>query len=69
MAPCLIGKFEITNEAGEKLLNQNFSPFSTVAARPIEDYANHKKLVGETFDSAATLLAIQISQAVDRKAP
>lgn len=68
MAPQIIGSFELIDRNGKELLRQPLIGVANAKGRPLEDFANDRKLASAAFDEAIHYMALQISAAVDLKA-
>jgi len=68
MAPQIFGSFELIDANGKSLLKQNLIGIAAAKGRPLEDFANDRKLASAAFDDAINYMALQISAAVDLKA-
>lgn len=68
MAPQMTGTFELFDAKGVSLLRQKSMGFTESPARPLEDFANDRKLASRMFDEMVRTFAQQVSAAVDLKA-
>ncbi|MES2657882.1 MAG: hypothetical protein V4689_04650 [Verrucomicrobiota bacterium] len=68
MAPKMTGTFELLDAAGKSLLKKAITASATSQSRPLEDFANDRKLASTAFDEIIGSLAQQIAAAIDLKA-
>lgn len=67
MAPQILGSVELIDANGKSLLRQPLVGIAATKGRPLEDFANDRKLAFAAFDEAISYMTLQISAALDRK--